>query len=352
MPRALITRSILTFVSVLSLQHTAFPASAGVAAAVSTASAASAATLVNAGGQADVEPSAHRSGLPWGSGVHMPGSSKSAVDGFASWRGRPLDTVVDFAARATWNDVINPSWLYDAWAGTPYSKSFAVAMIPSGEGATVAACAQGAYNDKWVQFGRNIKSKGLDDESIIRLGWEFNGDWFPWSAHDPTAWVSCWRNIYTSAESAAPALGWDWTVNRGMGQALSDATQAYPGDAYVDIIGVDSYDIWPAATSEPAWQEHLNGTGGLNYWAEFANAHGKRLSVPEWGVYPGSAQAGHNGGDNAFYINKMVDFFTAQGGRLAYECYFNESMAYYAGAIFNPNQNPNASQAYLNRYNR
>ena len=294
-------------------------------------------------------PGANRSGLAWGSGVFMPGTSKTAVDGFATWRGRPLDAVVTFPARANWYDVTNPSWLYDAWVGTPYTKSVAVAMIPTGEGATVAACAQGAYNDKWVLFGRNIKARGLDDESIIRLGWEFNGNWFPWSAYDPAAWASCWRNIHTSAESVAPALRWDWTVNRGIGQALPDASRAYPGDAYVDVVGVDSYDMWPAVTSEAAWQEQLNGRGGLNEWASFAYAHGKRFSVPEWGVFPAGG-AGHEGGDNAFYINKMVDFFAAQGGRLDYECYFNESAAYYGGGIFNPNQNPRASQAYLDRY--
>lgn len=72
------------------------------------------------------------------------------------------------------------------------------------------------------------------------------------------------------------------------------------------------------------------------------------MSMPEWGVYPGSAHAGNNGGDNSFYINKMVEFFTSMGPNLAYEGYFNEDAEYYAGAIFEPNQNPNAAGTYQN----
>lgn len=289
--------------------------------------------------------------MPWRTGVYMPGSSKTKVAAFAGWRGRPLDVVVDWPARASWNDIVNPGWLYDAWAGTPYTKVFGVAMLPEHDStATMSQCANGAYNDKWRQFGTNIRAKGMDDESILRLGWEFNGNWYKWSAYDPAAWARCWRNIVSSAESTAPALRWDWTVNRGTGQSVSNAALAYPGDAYVDIVGIDSYDGWPAATTESGWQVHYAGAYGLKFWADFARTHGKKLSVPEWGVYPGTAWAGHNGGDNPFYIAKMADFFRANAANLAYEAYFNEPASYYAGSIYAPTLVPRAAAEYLRKY--
>jgi hypothetical protein len=294
---------------------------------------------------------ANASRLTWPSGVYVPGSTRTKHEAFASWRGRPLDVAVDWSARSTWNDIVNPAWLYDRWAGTPYTKVFGVAMVPEGDAtATIAGCAQGSYNDKWRQFGTNIRARGLDDESIIRLGWEFNGNWYKWSAYDPTAWAQCWRNIVTSAESTAPALRWDWTTNRGAGQSLSDPTRAYPGDAFVDIIGVDSYDGWPGATTEATWQQHYAGAYGLKFWSDFAKSRSKKLSVPEWGVFPGTAWAGNNGGDNPFYIAKMVDFFRSQGSSLAYEAYFNESAPYYAGSLYGPVQAPRASAEYLSQY--
>jgi hypothetical protein len=104
--------------------------------------------------------------------------------------------------------------------------------------------------------------------------------------------------------------------------------------------------MWPAATDEASWQQQYAGAFGLKFWADFAAEHDKQLSVPEWGVYPGTAQAGHNGGDNPFYISRMMAFFRSQGSRLAYESYFNENASYYAGSLFAPVQNPVAAAKY------
>jgi hypothetical protein len=266
------------------------------------------------------------------------------VEKFAAWRGRPVDVVVAWSARQSWDDIINPTWLYDTWKGTPYTMAFGVAPVPEGDdSATMAGCAAGSYNDKWAQFGTNIKAAGLDN-SIIRLGWEFSGDWYKWRADDPAQFAKCYQQIVTSARTTAPNLIWDWTVNRGTGQALADASQAYPGDAYVDMVGVDSYDMWPGATDEAAWQAQYSGPFGLKYWADFAKAHGKKLDLPEWGVYP--ATGSNSGGDNAFYISKMEAFFAAEGDQLGFESYFNENAGYYGGSIFDPVQNPAASAQY------
>ncbi len=287
-----------------------------------------------------------RSGLPWASGVYVPGSQRAKHEAFGAWRGRPLDVVVDWSARSSWNDVVSPGWLYDAWKGTPYVKVLGVAPFPENVGASLATCRTGAYNGYWKQFATNIKAAGLDDETIVRLGWEFNGNWYKWSAHNPADFAECWRQVVTSAESVAPALRWDWNVNRGPGQSVSDPRLAYPGDAYVDIVGVDSYDGWPGATSEATWQEHYAGAYGLKFWLDFAKAHGKRLSVPEWGVYPGTAWAGHNGGDNPFYIAKMNEFFRTNAAHIAYEAYFNEPASYCASSLYGPTQNPRAAAQY------
>jgi hypothetical protein len=56
--------------------------------------------------------------------------------------------------------------------------------------------------------------------------------------------------------------------------------------------------------------------------------------------------AGHNGGDNTFYIDKMTDFFKSEGSNLAYESYFNERASYYAGSLFGPTQTPRGAAEY------
>jgi len=299
----------------------------------------SSSTVVQAAG-------ARLSGLSWSSGVYTPGGTPAQYNAFGAWRGSKVDVAVMWTERQNWDQMINPSWVFRTWSGNATTKVLGIPPIPEGDGSTMAACAKGAYDKKWAQFGKNIKAAGMDDETIIRLGWEMNGNWYKWSASNPAQFKACWKHVVSSAEKAAPKLRWDWTVNRGAGQSVKDARKAYPGNKYVDIVGVDSYDMWPGATSAAAWNNQLNGAYGLKFWMKFAKAHGKKLSVPEWGVYPGTAQKGHNGGDNAFYIKKMNGFFKANAKNIAYEAYFNENASYYAGSIYGYGQNPKAAATY------
>jgi hypothetical protein len=97
-------------------------------------------------------------------------------------------------------------------------------------------------------------------------------------------------------------------------------------------------------TDEASWATHYSAQFGLKFWSDFARQHGKRLSVPEWGIYPGNA--GPNGGDNPYYIEKMAEFFRSEGSHLAYECYFNEDADYIRASLFEPAQNPAAAAKY------
>jgi hypothetical protein len=286
---------------------------------------------------------ANRSGLPWASGVYAQNGTPAGAAAFAAWRGRPLDVADAWSARATWAQIVDPAWLYQRWRGQPYTMAFGVPMIPEGvPGVSLQACASGAYNGYWREFGRVISSHGFG-RSIIRLGWEFNGTWYVWKATDPTVWASCWRQIVTAARATAPGLRWDWNVNRGVSGALVDPARAYPGNGYVSMIGVDSYDSWPAATTRTGWRQQLNGPQGLDYWLKFAKAHGKLLSVPEWGnVATGTG----SGGDDTAYVRDMRDFFAANAAEIAFECNFQGDQST-TGASYGPGSSvPKASAAY------
>jgi glycosyl hydrolase family 26 len=257
--------------------------------------------------------------LPWSSGVYQPSATPKTLSTFGTWRGAPVTVATVWPGRSTWNDFVNPAWLYQIWKGAPQTVAFGEPMLPEGvAGVTLAACAAGSYNSYWKQFGTNISAYGLGN-SIIRLGWEFNGNWYIWKATNPTTFAKCWQQIVTSARTTAPGLQWNWNVNRGKSSGLADPTQAYPGDAYVNTIGVDSYDAYPAATTTAGWNTQLNGTQGLMYWLNFAKTHGKKLAVPEWGNMNTGSSAGH---DNPAYVNDMRAFFQAHSAILAWESNF------------------------------
>jgi hypothetical protein len=294
--------------------------------------------------------SSARSGLPWPSGVFVPGGDPARYDGFAVWRGRALDIVTVWYDRWSWADLTD-SWLPAAWEGTAATKVWGIPPFPEGVGGSLGACARGDYDARWRDLAGDLRAHGLDDESIIRLGWELNGDWYQWSAHDPAAYVGCWRRVVGAAESVAPALRWDWNVNAGPGQSVLDAAAAYPGDEWVDIVGINTYDNWPPACDATTFQaNNLNARFRLAHWLDFARAHGKQLSVPEWGTHLIGQSGTRPCPDNPVYIAQMAEFFRANAGSIAYESYFNADDEDFRGSLHAPNQQPRASAAYLAAY--
>ena len=288
-------------------------------------------------------------GVPWQSGVSYPdagytaAAQAEATQAFGSWRGSAVGVVVAWPLRATWADFTQPGSFYRTWARQPYQKSFGIPLFPDDAGATVQGCIAGSYDGQWRAFAATMNSTGLAAQgTIIRLGWEFNNQSPQWGS--PAQFAACFRQIQATVSAIAPGLVWDWNVNRGPSSQMpgSSVLAAYPGNRYVNLIGVDSYDDWPAADTPGGWQTQLNGPYGLNYWLGFARAHGKLLSVPEWGVASGGLWPGHEGGDDPGYIKDMYGFFTANKKWIAYESYYDDQ----GTSIYNPVQNPLASAEY------
>ncbi len=267
----------------------------------------------------------HRSGLPWASGASMADQTPAGHNWFGRYRKAKTDLAMTYTGRSSWPEIVNPAWLYAEWKDAPHTLVISLAPFPEQPEYSLRACARGDYDIRWRRFGRNIAKTGLASRTIVRLAWEFNGDWQQWAARKPADFVGCWRHVFRAAESVAPGLRWDWTVNRGNSEnVMSDPRKAWPGRKYVDYVGIDSYDGWPPVRGKIGWNAQYAGAYGLKFWADFARSKNRQLSVPEWGMFRGSAWAGHSGGDNPYYIRKMFGFFKEQRGNLAYETYFND----------------------------
>ena len=132
----------------------------------------------------------------------------------------------------------------------------------------------------------------------------------------------------------------DWTMNLGSSAMHADA--AYPGNDVVDIVGVDAYDWkWGDAAITPAarWNWILRQTYGLNWVASFAAAHGKRISVPEWGLAVHSLMQGGGGGDDPNYVRSMLGWTAAH--HTVYQAYYDEQ-----DCRISNNQFPTSTSAY------
>ncbi len=270
------------------------------------------------------------SGLYVGPGAkNLAGAAK-----FTAWSGLPITDVVDFPPTGAWtgsNGLSGPSWLLEPYRGSSYRLEYSLPMLPDLSSTNLADCAAGAYDTYWTATATNLLAYGLPG-TIVRPGWEMNGNWYRWSAAGKVAsYVGCFQRIVT-AMRAVPGnrFTFDWTTNLGLGTFAAE--QAYPGDAYVDYVGVDVYDLsWSwyplpagldrATAGERAWAWILKGDHGLNFWKTFAAAHGKPMSVPEWGST--IRTDGHGGGDNPVFVDRMLDFLADPANNVAFAHYFN-----------------------------
>ncbi len=271
---------------------------------------------------------------------------------WAQFRGRPVDVVVTYTDRNSWDAIVNP-WIgrsastFSNFAGT---LVISVPLFPDSgpELGNLADCAAGDYNAKWRQFGRWLVSEGRGD-SFVRLGWEFNGDWFVWRAStSPTAYVQCFRNASASIKQTSPKVRIDWNINA---HGPHSAFAVYPGDPYVDVIGIDSYDQYPPSPTLAAFDAQCNATEGLCQVISFARLHGKLFSVPEWGVVSQqntkAGAVGQSGGDNPLYIERMFNIFESNATILAYEAYFSDDVpGNVHSSLLNPNRHPRSADTY------
>jgi hypothetical protein len=291
-----------------------------------------------------------------------------------SWLGRSASYVVQFGdvrntdafLSSVWGEVVNAGAMQ-----TISGRVDLVESVPLGFGdfvdtstaagqatarATLEASANGSNDSAFRVAASYLKNGGYPD-AVIRLGWEFDGGWMPWSSPGNEAlWVQAYRHVHDVFRSVSPGFKFDWNGDSGY---LQSQTAAYPGDNYVDVVGLDLYDKGMGGAT--AWNSSTKGWSNPSAaWAtivpnlvaqrDFAIAHGKPVSYPEWGLDGVNATATSNvGGDDTTFIQGMYNWMTslpASGaGSLMYQSYFNEDTADGNHKI-NTGWFPNASARY------
>ena len=120
------------------------------------------------------------------------------------------------------------------------------------------AVANGSYDAYIRQYARAVKSSGVP--VMIRFAHEMNGDWYPWSTayvsnsarhnnNSPADYVAMWRRVVrifrvegaTNASFVwAPNIVYQTPVN-SLERQRADLEDLYPGDDWVDWIGLSVY---------------------------------------------------------------------------------------------------------------
>lgn len=118
-----------------------------------------------------------------------------------------------------------------SWRGTRYAD-----VTSGGSDAKLAADGRAL-----ARFGRPI---------LLRWAWEMNGDWYEWAGvrndRDTAAFIAAWRRVHRIfTEQGATNVAWVWSPNHNSRptDAWNERARYYPGDAYVDWVGVSGYNF-------------------------------------------------------------------------------------------------------------
>jgi len=169
-------------------------------------------------------------------GVQAPGAPDSLgpVRSFAASAGARPNLIGQYMS---WNNPPNTQAVTSAWS---YGALYYMVWEPYHT--TVRAIADGRSNEYLTRFAQEIRALNLP--VAISFGHEFNGFWYPWGTTGTTAaqFVAAWRLIHRLFAAAhATNVIWVWNPNVISAEPRLDLSAYYPGDAYVDWVGVTGY---------------------------------------------------------------------------------------------------------------
>jgi hypothetical protein len=267
------------------------------------------------------------------------------IDAFSQWLGSPVTLAEAFEASDTWDNIDGAAWQLGPWsqwvrAQLGRNLILGVPMLPNTSGVSLAQCAAGNYDARWTNLANELAYYGLH-WAYLRLGWEPDGGWYAWGAPqgqgNEANYAGCFRRIVQVMRATQPANQWKFVWNPTTAWWDRNYLDAiWPGNEYVDVVGIDLYDqSWATGTypypsvcdascrlarQQTAWSQH---SWYLYSIRDFALAHGKAMAIPEWGV--ALRPDGHGGGDNPYFVQKMHEFIMNPGNYVAFHSYFNVS---------------------------
>lgn len=107
--------------------------------------------------------------------------------------------------------------------------------LPSG--ATLTEVVDGIYDAKIDTMAASLAAYG--QRAILRPWWEMNGGWFAWGRSG--AYVAAWQRLHGHIKAQAPLTEFCWCPNVMWDAASGEFGRYWPGNAYVDWVGMDGY---------------------------------------------------------------------------------------------------------------
>lgn len=161
---------------------------------------------------------------------------------------------------------------------------------------TLASIIDGRHDSYIRTWARTLRAYGRP--VLLRFAQEMNGNWYPWSeavnGNRPGEFVRAWRHVHDIFTSVgATNVKWVWSPAAG---ALDIQRGQYPGNAYVDVVGLS---VFNGGSALP-W-------GGWRSFARIFEPSYKALEqiAPSKPIQISEVASAERGGNKAAWITNM-----------------------------------------------
>lgn len=136
----------------------------------------------------------------------------------------------------------------------------------------------------------------VDTPVFLRFASEMNGDWVAWNGN-PKEYIQKWKMVHDVMEKYAPKVIMVWTPFTFPQESIMDY---YPGDEYVDWVGVNVYNVVYHNDDINQVATHEDPLELLDYvYDEFS--HKKPIQISEYGA------THYTTTDNKYYVDFAVE---------------------------------------------
>jgi len=171
----------------------------------------------------------------------------------------------------------------------------------SGEGVSYNEVTSGEYDQYINSFASVVK--GLGYNIRINMAPEMNSDWEPWSigqnGNTKENHKDFWRYVVAKfRDNGATNISWIWGPNvHYVGELISRYSEMYPGDDYVDYVGLDGYN-WGTSQSWSEWQ---------TFREVFENSYNDLAAMTSKNILIMETASAEVGGNKADWITGMFN---------------------------------------------
>ncbi|HQV15070.1 MAG TPA: glycosyl hydrolase [Denitromonas sp.] len=262
-----------------------------------------------------------------------------------TWLGNSFDHIIGFAEKGNganpWaTNLADTIEFLGKFASAPRDIKWAMPICTGVEpiGETIA----GTHDAVITQIAQTIADAAVGSTISVRLGWEPNfSTSYPWgwtlvSAAD---YIAAFRRVSDIFRSVDSRFQIDYCVATRVDTAYPFEDR-YPGDAYVDVIGVDAYLLTEdkgAMTDREHVEFVFSGPCGINRVRDFALSRGKKMAIDEWGVNY----------DNPLYVERIADFVRANN--VTHHAYWDQNNSFFTCKL-SGDQHPNSAYAFVRNF--